>query len=75
MLVVVVIGVFSVNELKEVSFFLLRCFMMQRPRYALGYPCLISMLLIFMNRFDFKQPEILGSIVGQKKFHLYSSLF
>jgi len=34
-----------------------------------------SMLLIFMNRFDFKQPEILGSIVGQKKFHLYSSLF
>ena len=38
-----------VNELTEVSCFLLRYFMMQRSMYALGYPFLISMLLMFMN--------------------------
>jgi len=46
---VVVIGGVIVNELTEVSCFFLRYFMMQRSMYALGYPFLTSMLLIFMN--------------------------
>jgi len=41
MLMVVVIDGAIVNELTEVSCVLLRYFMMQRSRYALGYPFLI----------------------------------
>ena len=46
---VVVIGGVIVKELMEVSCFLLRYFMMQQSRQALGYPFLISMLLMSMN--------------------------
>jgi len=49
MLIMVVIGGVIVDDLTEVSGFLLRYFMMQRSMYALGYPFLISMLLKFMN--------------------------
>jgi len=49
MLMVVVTSGVIVNELTEVSCFLLRYFMMQRSMYALGYLFLISMLLMFKN--------------------------